>query len=456
MKLAAISLQQRLLLALVVPLLLIFVISTVLDYRLIRETADAAFDQSLLDTVLDITSRIQTKNATLTLALSAEAESMVRSNVSDVIYFSVRDSQGHLLAGDDDLPYTPALAAAPPNFLDGHFRDKPVRAAYYHIDSPYGNITITVAETLNKRNHASRRILTAMILPNLAMILVTLLAVYYGIRRGLAPLDHVESEIASRSPRDLREIDISTTPREIRPVLVRINDLFGLLREAAASQERFLADAAHQLRTPLAGLQTQIDLAATEGRFDQDSERLMRINEATGRIGHLIGQLLTYAQTEPAAYLSQSFEPVALHDLVEQAASMFLDQALGKNIDLGFDANPAMVRGIPWMLREALFNLIDNALRYTSPGGIVTVSSYQSGNECALTVEDNGPGIPANEIQQVFERFYRIPGSSGNGCGLGLAIVREISTLHGGEIRIDEPEGGGLRISLVFALPLVS
>jgi len=452
MKSATMSLRQRLLLALAVPLLLTFAISAVLDYRLARETADAAFDQSLMDAVLDIASHIQTENAALTLVLSAEAEAMVRSNVSDSIYFAVHDKQGRLLAGDGDLPTNIGLAAAQPYFLDSLYHDKPVRAVIHRIDSPYGNITVTVAETLNKRNHASRRIMTAMILPNLAVILATLLAVYFGVRRGLAPLEHVESEIASRSPRDLREIDAAATPREIQPLLARLNELFGLLREAAASQQRFLADAAHQLRTPLAGLQTQIDLAAGEGRFGPDTERLQRINEATGRIGHLIGQLLTYARTEPATYLNQSFEPVALHDLVEQSASIFLDQALSKEIDLGFEAGPATVQGIHWMLREALANLIDNALRYTLPGGIVTVGSYMNAEACFLTVEDNGPGIVAKERQAVFERFYRIPGSPGNGCGLGLAIVREIATLHGAHIRLEEPAGSGLRVALVFPL----
>jgi two-component system, OmpR family, sensor histidine kinase TctE len=452
MKPAVHSLRQRLLLAIIAPLLLIFAISAVLDFQLARETADKAFDQSLVDAVLDIASHIQTENADLTVALSAEAEAMVRSDSSDTIYFAVHDRQGRLLAGDGDLHADAGPGVGDPHFLDSQLRGKPIRVAVHRIDSPYGSITITVAETLNKRNQASRRILTAMILPTLAVILATLLAVYFGVRRGLAPIEHVEGEIARRSPRDLHEIEASNTPREIQPLLARLNELFGLLREAAASQQRFLADAAHQLRTPLAGLQTQIDLASAEGRFDPEPERLQRINEATGRIGHLIGQLLTYVRTEPTTYLSQSFEPVALHDLVEQSASIFLDQALSKEIDLGFEAGQATVAGIPWMLREALANLIDNALRYTPRGGVVTVSSFCRATGCALTVEDNGPGIPIAERQQIFERFYRIQDSTGDGCGLGLAIVKEIAALHGGEIRLEEPDGGGIRFVLAFPL----
>ncbi len=457
MKPVPLSLRKRLLLAIIAPLCVVFAISALFDYRLARETADAAFDHALADTALDIASAIRETDEDLSVKLSAEAEDILRSDPSDSIYFAVRDSHGRLLAGDEDL-LPPAMLPATrlgnqTYFTDVQFRNQPTRNAVYLTSSPHGDVTIIVAESVNKRERSSRRIMTAMILPNLAVILATLLAVYFGVRRGLAPLEFVEDEIASRSPRDLREIDDSVTPQEIRPLLSRLNDLFGLLREAAASQQRFLADAAHQLRTPLTGLQTQIDLATGEGRFSSDPERLFRINEATGRIGHLIGQLLTYARTEPATYLSQSFEPVALNDLVEQAASIFLDQALGKEIDLGFDAGPATVPGIPWMLREALANLIDNALRYTPRGGIVTVSSCRREGGCELTVEDNGPGIPVAERQQVFERFYRIHDSSGDGCGLGLAIVKEIAALHGAVIRIEEPAGGGIRFALVFPIP---
>jgi len=381
----------------------------------------------------------------------------MRSDASDTIYFSVQDNQGHLLVGDSDLVAATTLPANLPvnkaHFVDGQYRDNRTRNAIYLKTTPRGDVTIIVAETVKKREASSRRILTAMIVPNLAVILATLLTIYFGVRRGLAPLEILEAEIASRSPRDLHEIDDSTTPLEIRPLLARLNVLFVLLREAAASQQRFLADAAHQLRTPLTGLQTQIDLAAREGRFDSDPERLLRVNEATGRIGHLIGQLITFVRTEPTASLDQSFEPVALHELVEQAASMFLDQALSKKIDLGFDPGRATVSGIPWMLREALANLIDNALRYTPPGGIVTVSSHQREAQCELVVEDNGKGIPNDERDHVFERFYRIRGSSGDGCGLGLAIVKEIVILHSAEIRIEEPATGGTRFVLIFPLP---
>lgn len=430
--------------------MVVFAISVFLDYRLARETADAAFDQSLGDAVLDIASHIQTSETQLSVALSAEAEAMLRSDAADRIYFAVRDNTGRLLAGDADLPDVRITARSQPEFKDSHFRDQWTRAAVQGVSSPHGDITITVAETLSKRNRTNRKILTAMILPNLLVILAAFLAVYVGVRKGLAPLDGVEQEIGARSPRDLREIDVNPTPREIRPMLARLNGLFALLRDASAAQQRFLADAAHQLRTPLAGLQTQIELATLAGRFQSDPERLARIEDATGRVMHLVDQLLIYARAEPAAAATQLFEPVSLAALVEKAASIFLDRALAKDVDLGFEIELATVEGIPWMLREALANLIDNALRYTRASGVVTVRSGMRGQFAILEVEDNGPGIPVDQRSRIFERFYRIPGSSGEGCGLGLAIVREIAELHGARIQLAEQASGGVRMTLIF------
>ncbi len=444
------SLRQRLLLAILGPLMVVSAASVFLDYPLAKATADAAFDQSLADAALDIAAHIQTSESQLGVALSAEAEAMLRSDAVDKIYFAVRDSMGRLLAGDADLPDVRVAVRSQPAFMDSHFRDRLTRAAVQGVTSPRGDITITVAETLSKRDSANRKILTAMILPNLLVIVATFLAVYVGVRKGLAPLDGVEREIATRSPRDLREIDTDPTPREIRPMLARLNALFSLLRNASAAQQRFLTDAAHQLRTPLAGLQTQIELATLAGRFDSDPDRLARIEDATGRIVHLVDQLLIYARAEPATAATQVFGPVSLADLAEKAASIFLDRALAKNIDLGFDIAPATVDGIPWMLREALANLIDNAVRYTPVSGLVTVRSETRGQFAILEVEDNGPGIPVTERSRIFERFYQLPGSPGEGCGLGLAIVREIAELHAARIELADQATGGMRITLIF------
>jgi two-component system, OmpR family, sensor histidine kinase TctE len=450
------TLRQRLLLAILIPLIVVSAIGAVLDYRLARETTGAAFDHSLAEEVYDISSRIQATDSALEVKLSDEMEAMLRSDALDSIFFSVRDNEGNLLAGDaslsiaDDFPSLRTGAVGKLRFVNTVYRDLAIRAVYYRARTERGIVAISVGETLNKRNRASSRILTTMALPSIAVILATIVAVYFGVRKGLVPLDVMEREIASRSPKDLRKLDIGTAPRELRSVILRLNDLFELLQEAAASQQRFVADAAHQLRTPLTGLQTQIELASAEGHFDPNSDRLHRIGDAIERIAHLVDQLLLYARTDPSSHLVDKTERVALHELVEQSASSFLDQAIGRGIDLGFEPNAAFVEGRSWMIREALANLIDNALRYTPAGGVVTVACSSEGQRCRLSVEDSGPGIPLPERDRVFNRFYRMAGTKGDGCGLGLAIVKEVANLHDATVELSDPPGGGLRASIVF------
>lgn len=446
----ALTLKQWLLLWILVPLTGVSITSVVFDYRLTWDATRSAYDRSLTDAAQDIAAYVHTAGLKQNLHLPPETEAMLRADAVNKIYFAIRNADGKLLAGDTDLPaYTDTTAEASV-FADDVYQREKIRAVTHRTHVEDEVIFITVAETLKERNHASRRILAAIIVPNLMIILATLLVVYFGIRRGLAPLVKIENEIASRSPRDLRPLEIEHAPHEIRLVLSRLNDLFSSLRQAVAAQQRFLADAAHQLRTPLAGLQTQIELVAAEGKYLRNEERLARIEEATERIAHLVTQLLVYAQTEPAASASQVFQPVDLHELVEQSASTFIDRALAKDIDLGFEIAPAVTTGIAWMLRDALANLIDNALRYSSAGSTITVRSGVCAGQPFLSVEDNGPGIPVAEQEKVFERFYRIPGVMADGCGLGLPIVQEIAQLHGASIRFSEPTNGGLNVTLIF------
>jgi len=444
------GLRQQLLLWILLPLIVVFIGSFLFDYRLAQETANTAYDHSLNNAALDIAAYIQTTGLEPELHLTPEAEIMLRTDVMDNIFFAIRDTNTNLLAGDADLPVYPESFHEQPVFIDAIYQGEKVRATTRHVIINNNKITITVAETTRERDYASNRILAAIFIPNLLIIAATLLVIYFGVRRGLAPLTHVENQIASRSPHDLRALDIENAPREIQPMLIRLNQLFDSLRIAAAAQQRFLADAAHQLRTPLAGLQTQIELVATEGKYVRNDERLARIEESVERIAHLVTQLLIYAQTEPSASANQIFQPVALHDLAESSASTFIDRALAKNIDLGFEIRPAVTEGIAWMLREALGNLIDNALRYCPAGSTITVRSGICSNHPYLTVEDNGPGISVEERDRVFERFYRIPGSIGGGCGLGLPIVQEITQLHAATISFSEPCDGGLIAMLTF------
>ncbi len=447
------SLRQRLILALLTPLIVILTVSSYFDYRLAKKTANSAHDQSLADNVFDVEAHIKTQNPSFKLDLTEEAEAMLRSNAPDMLYFSVSDPFGKVVAGDADLPQLRPPKDDQVEFSNGVYRNTRVRIASHRITINAQDFLIVVMETTKKREQASARILTAMVIPNLAVILATMLAVVLGVRQGLLPLHEVERDIAERSANDLHEIDPSGKPAEIRPMLRRLNELFALLRDSVEIQQRFIADAAHQLRTPLAGLQTQLDLANAEGAFNNNPERIQLIEEATLRISHLLSQLLAYARAETSNSVKDKFESVALDRLVENSASIFLDGALAKNIDLGFDIKPAATAGFPWMLQEALSNLIDNAIRYTPTGGVITVSCGDENGHAFLEVDDSGPGIPNEQLKHVFERFYRIPGSPGNGCGLGLAIVSEIAQLHEATVELKRSEQGGLRVRIQFKLP---
>ena len=446
----SLGLHQRLLLWILLPLMVVFIISILFDYRLAQETANTAYDHKLNNAALDIVAYIHTAGLNPELNLSPEAEAMLRYDAMNKVFFAVRDSAQQLLAGDADLPMYSGSLHERPAFIDDIYQGEKIRATTHRTMIEGDEMTITVAETMRERNHASRRTLVAITLPNLVVIAATLLVIYFGVRRGLKPLVYIENQIASRSPRDLRALDIANTPREIRPMLMRLNELFESLRQATAAQQRFLSNAAHQLRTPLAGLQTQIELVTIEKNNSVNEKRLLCIEESVERIAHLVTQLLIYAQTEPTTATNQIFQPVALHELVESSASVFIDRALTKNIDLGFEIKPAMTVGIAWMLREALGNLIDNALRYCPTNGTVTVRSGIHSGQPFLVVEDNGPGIPMEERTKVFERFYRISGSASDGCGLGLSIVQEIAQLHTATIRFSDSIGGGLTVTLTF------
>jgi two-component system sensor histidine kinase TctE len=444
------GLRQRLFVALALPLIVILSVSSLADYSLARETSDLAHDTSLADDVLDIETHLRAA-ADGHFDLSEEVAAILRSNAPDQVYFSVRNDAGSTLAGDESLPVLVTPMDGKVAFSNGFHQGRPVRIAIHRVVLASAPLTITVMETTQKRSESRHRLLTAMLLPNLAVIAACLLAVLFGVRQGLLPLNELEREIAERSPDDLRLIDLDSIPREIRPMVRRLNELFAMLREASEAQNRFIGDAAHQIRTPMAALQAQVDLAVAEGVFSGNSLRQRNIEEGTERLGRLINQLLAYARAEASASGVDKRDEVALEVFVERSASTFLDAALSKDIDLGFDIAPAKIQGVSWLLQEALGNLVDNAIRYTPRGGIVTVRCGTEGGRAFFEVEDNGPGIPQELRQRVFERFYRVSESGGNGCGLGLPIVQEIAELHGAKVALLTAEQGGLRIRLEFA-----
>jgi two-component system sensor histidine kinase TctE len=303
-----------------------------------------------------------------------------------------------------------------------------------------------------KRTRLARQVLVYTLLPEILIALATLVIVWFGVKRGLSPLARLSEEIKARSPRDLRPIDAAAAPEETRPLVSALNGLLDEVSQAAQTQQRFLANAAHQLRTPLAGLQAHTELALAQPVPDSCRAHLEHVHEATIRTARLANQLLALARAEPGGRGGAS--EINLKSVVEAEADAWVHQALARDVDLGFELESAPARGDALLLREALANLVHNAIEYSQRGGRVTVRTGRRGGESFAEVEDEGPGIAPQERERVLERFYRVPGTAGTGSGLGLAIVREIAAGHGAKIDVDDARAGGAtrgcRVALTF------
>ena len=312
-------------------------------------------------------------------------------------------------------------------------------------------MTVTVAETLQRRASTQRVMLLGKLLVDFAELDVTLLLVWIGVYFGLRPLSRLRERIDEQSNATLQRFNEADAPGELRPLILALNHLLELRHDAALSQRRFVADAAHQMRTPVTGLLAQLELLLQAPAAVAVKGELTTINRSVQQLAHTANQLLALARAEPVSAVGESFKAVALRPLVEQLVERNIDRAVSAGLDLGADAQAAQVTGDAWLLEDLLGNLIDNALKYTPRGGHITVRSGVEQGQPFLEVEDDGPGIAESERLRVRERFYRLPGSPGTGCGLGLAIVDEISRAHHANFTIGLPsQGGGTRMRIRF------
>ncbi|OJY56423.1 sensor histidine kinase [Thiobacillus sp. 0-1251] len=445
------TLRRRLLVFLLAPLAALLVISLAADYHIAFDPANEAYDHALADDAVALAGRVHVQGATVAVDLPPAAEAVLRSNGKDLEFLAVLGPAGQLLAGDANLQPGPTMPGALPALSDDSLGGKTVRKASYLLETSRGPVTIVVAETTQKRKRIGSKILAAMIVPNVLLILATLGLVYIGVRSGVAPLAHLSEEIGRRSPHDLSPLPKGDVPGEIEPLVNAMSTLIDDLQAAAMAQQSFLANAAHQLKTPLAALQTQLELTAAELPREY-RHRVVNLRDATQRLSHLVHQLLALARSGPEADIAHERRPVDLAHLLQENASVWYDRALARDIDLGFEPESAVIDGAEWLLRELLANLIDNALKYTPPGGQVTArSGTGEDGRPFIEVEDNGPGIPEAEHQRIFDRFYRAAGSPGSGTGLGLAIVKEVADRHDASVHItDAGPGGGARIRVSF------
>ncbi|MDO9162110.1 MAG: sensor histidine kinase N-terminal domain-containing protein [Methylococcaceae bacterium] len=449
------SLKSVILLRLAIPLIIFMALETVVSYFVTLHYVDNAYDRWLLDSARSLTQEIKLDAGKVVVDLPPEALEIFKWDESDKTYFKIISAQQGVIAGDkfvpepfdDDTDWTRAV------FLDETMYGEPVRVVSMMLPTEPGaeKIFVHVAETVNKRRAMMIDILLADLVPQLILVLVVGLFLLRGIKRGLQPLQLVANEIAQRSPRDLRPIPERHVYQEVQVLTNTINELLQRLAHGIASQQRFIANAAHQLRTPLAGLKLQAARALREQNVEAMQPALEQIQNSADRMAHLTSQLLVLARSEP---IEGDYElvPVDLVELARSTCMEFVPKALQRNIELGFESDePALIiKGDAILLRELLANLLDNAITYGHEHGNILIKLERNPTPC-LIVEDDGPGIPESERQRIFERFYRIPGTSGVGCGLGLAIVKEIADLHKARLQLRPfNERVGTRIELKF------
>ena len=451
----ATSLRAHLLRLLLLPVAALLGLGAFAAYFLSLEPASEAYDQALVDVGLALAERIRVSGGAYTFDLPGAAERFLRTDQYDKIFYSVRSPEGTALAGDLELPPIPANRSTEGGVVayDGVYRNEKVRVVAMLQPCENRMCTVYVAETTRKRTALARNVVLSGVVPAVLIALAALWVIWFGVKRGLAPLEALSEDIRRRSARDLRPIDLALSPDEAKPLVQGMNQLLGRVDEANRNQQRFLANAAHQLRTPLAGLQAHTELALAQPVTEQVRAELEHVHGATVRTARLAGQLLALARVEPGGRPSMSAR-VNLRRLAEESADEWVRRALAKDIDFGFELGDAEITGEEFLLREACSNLADNAIEYTQRGGHVTVRSGVRDARPLFEIEDDGPGIPAAERERVLERFYRMPGSPGSGSGLGLAIVREIALAHGAELMLDAGvHGRGCRATLLFPPP---
>ncbi len=442
------SLRLRLLKWLILPIVLINLAGASMTYLLAWIPAQIAFDQSLADAAVALSSRLRHGPAGVTIDLPGPAEQILRANDIDSFYFVVRAADGRILAGDADFPMGGRIEAAA---HDGTIRGESIRVAFLPVAQGDERLLIGVAKTMRKRFQVRSATMRALLLLETVFILALVGLIWFSVSNGLLPLARMRANLGAREANDLAPIDSDAVPFELVPVVATFNEMMAKVQAGATAQHNFLADVAHQLRTPLAGLKLQLEWLGVRHASDPDtvhSVRLMLLSNE--RMIRQTNQLLALARAEPSRFEKKRLEQLDLAPLVGQVVQYFVEEANKKQIDIGFDLRAAFVAGDTFLLRDLVDNLVDNAVRYTPANGTVTVRTYADGKNGVLEVEDSGPGIAPHLRALVFQRYVRLDDKS-SGSGLGLAIVRDIALAHRAKVDIGTGrDGRGMSITVRF------
>jgi len=446
------SLRRTLLAWLIAPLLVLVPLTATIVHALAVRPALDGLDRALTDTAVALTGILVDRDGQPSLPLTEQTARALRADLVDEVRFAVGDGSGRLLGGDAAvLSLSPTPRAGQWLFFDATLRGRPVRVAAYGAACSAGTCPILVTESLGKRVAAERAVAVAASAAALLLATTLALLALVAVQRALTPLERASTQIASRSLAHLEPIDLAPIPREAASFVVAINELFARLRDAASAQRAFVAAASHQLRTPLATLLSESSQALAQPHPAALRPTLERLHAAAERGARLAQQLLTLARAEGVS--ADARVVVDLADLVTDCANDWLRPSLAAGQDLGFELERAPVLGNALLLRELAANLIHNAIQHAGAGARVTVRTRRAGEAAVLEVEDDGPGLPADEVGRVWDRFYRGRSASGLGAGLGLAIVRDIAAAHGGRAVMRQGEAGrGIAVSVTLPL----
>lgn len=408
--------------------------------------ANELYDEQLSNSADSCAARLEEAGGVITSSLPPNTLETFTHSHKDQFYYEVFTEQGVRLAGNTDIlqPMLTAQTEKHKRFSSLDRKPEPLRLLQIRISVPEASlkhVIVITAETLHARRAMATRIVTNVAISQLLVVSASIAMVLIVTNAVFAPLSRLRATISSRSSSDLSPISDSDAPEDVRPLINAINDLLARSRNEIESRNRFIANAAHQLRTPIAGLKTYSSFGLRLNDINEIQNLLAKVDLGLDRVTHLMNQLLAMTRVEHLKLI-----PVDLSAIVAERIDEYKTLADEKEIELCYpqaeSKEPLIINGDATGLRDLTANLIENSLRYCSKHGRVAVSLKNGDTSITLTVEDDGPGIPVEDREQVFERFYRIPGSAGDGCGLGLAIVWEVVQAHQAKITIKSPESG--------------
>ncbi len=465
----AASLRRQLSLWLVLPLLGLLALDAWLTYTRAMTAANAAFDRTLEASLKAMREGVRLRDGHFAIDLPYLALEVLESETASSIFYRLADAKGATLTGYDGLPM-PNGRQPPPYrtvFYDTAFRGMQVRMAAQPVpirDMQSAQIQVVwllVGETLEPREALAHEILAGSLQQEVLLVVLAVGIVWMGVRRGLRPLRQLSESVAARGTDELAPLPQHGLPAEVAPLVEAINQYVARLLRMLQARKRFFADAAHQLKTPLAVIQAQSELALREPDGERIRRHLQPLHGTVRQAARGVQQLLSLSRLETDSGYAPQLQPLRLDTLAGDVALELAPVARKSGVDLGFEGDaPVTVAGEPQWLQELVGNLLDNAIRYAGKGARVTLRVKRQamamfGEQAVLQVEDDGPGIAVPERDAVFGRFYRGAASEGHdGSGLGLAIVREIARVHGGTVALSETPGGGLTVSVYLALAL--